>query len=244
MIEIEELIEVLKTGAEQFGISLDETQTEKFAIYTDALLEYNAVMNLTSITETREIALKHYVDSLSLKESGVLKGGASVIDIGAGAGFPSLPNAIIYEDIHFTLLDSLAKRIGFLNEAVRRMGLTNVTALHSRAENAGRSAEHREKYDVACARAVAKLSVLAEYALPLVKPGGYFVAMKGTEPEAEVQEARRALKLLGGEVEEIKKICIAAGGEELNHSLIIIRKKEQTKSIYPRNAGTPSKKPL
>lgn len=235
-------MERLRKEAARFNIELSDEMLEKFKIYNSALLEYNAVMNLTAITEEYEIIIKHYLDSLTLLTAEKIKKGDKVIDIGAGAGFPSLPNAIAREDADFTMLDSLGKRVNFLNEVVRRTGIKNARAVHMRAEDAGRDPSYREKFDIAAARAVADLAVLSEYALPFVKKGGYFLAMKGTAPKEEVDNAQKAIKLLGGRLEEVKEVDIEPLG--LKHTIIVIEKKERCSSLYPRKAGTPSKKPL
>lgn len=235
-------MEILRTETSKFNIELTDKMLERFQIYTDMLLEYNSFMNLTAITDPYEVKIKHYLDSLTLLCENKLKSGDKVIDIGAGAGFPSLPNAIAREDVNFTMLDSLGKRVNFLNDVVNRLNLTNAVAIHSRAEDGGRDKNMREKYDVAVARAVADLAVLAEYALPFVKVGGYFLAMKGTAPEEEINNAKKAIKTLGGQIEMVDEIKIEPLG--LNHTIVVIKKIDKTPLAFPRKAGTPSKKPL
>lgn len=235
-------MEILRTETSKFNIELTDKMLERFQIYTDMLLEYNSFMNLTVITDPYEVKIKHYLDSLTLLCENKLKSGDKVIDIGAGAGFPSLPNAIAREDVNFTMLDSLGKRVNFLNDVVNRLNLTNAVAIHSRAEDGGRDKNMREKYDVAVARAVADLAVLAEYALPFVKVGGYFLAMKGTAPEEEINNAKKAIKTLGGQIEMVDEIKIEPLG--LNHTIVVIKKIDKTPLAFPRKAGTPSKKPL
>lgn len=235
-------METLRNEAAKFNIELSDQMLERFGVYTDMLLEYNSFMNLTAITDPYEVKIKHYLDSLTLLCEDKLKKGCSVIDIGAGAGFPSLPNAIVREDVSFTMLDSLGKRVNFLNTVVEKLGLGNAKAVHMRAEDGGRDKIMREKYDIAVARAVADLSVLAEYALPFVKVDGYFLAMKGTAPADEVERAKKAIKTLGGQIEKVSDINIEP--LSLNHTIVVIKKIGKTPSVYPRKAGTPSKNPL
>lgn len=235
-------MEILKNEALKFNIELTDKMLENFQTYTDMLLEYNSFMNLTAITDPYEVKIKHYLDSLTLLCENKLNEGDEVIDIGAGAGFPSLPNAIARPDVNFTMLDSLGKRVNFLNDVVERLNLNNAKAVHLRAEDGGRDKNMREQYDVAVARAVADLAVLSEYALPFVKVGGYFLAMKGTAPEEEINNAKKAIKTLGGKIEKVDEIKIEPLG--LNHTIVVIRKTEETKSTFPRKAGIPSKKPL
>ena len=227
--------------AENFSVKITENQLEKLTEYEKTLLEYNEVMNLTAITEHNEILEKHFLDSITLISSGKLSEGCSLIDIGAGAGFPSMPVKIVREDINLTMLDSLNKRITFLNNVIDKLGIKNAKALHFRAEEGGKNKDLREKFDVATARAVADLAVLAEYAIPFVKVGGYFVAMKGNAPEDEINGAKKAIKEMGGKIEEVKDVILPSG---INHCLVIIKKEEKTPSKYPRKAGKPGKEPI
>ncbi len=231
----------LKISAEKLGISLSEEQLGSFKRYMELLLYYNERMNLTAITDKDGILTKHFLDSMTFLLSEKAEHGMSLIDIGAGAGFPSLPIKIARPDLRVTMLDSLNKRVGFLNTVVSELGLSDITAVHMRAEDGGRS-EMRESFDLATARAVADLSPLAEYALPFVRVGGYFVALKGTAPEEEINASKPAIKLLGGRIESVKDICIGDG--ELNHTLVIVKKLEKTPAKYPRKAGKPVKEPL
>lgn len=232
---------LLKESAEKFNIILDEKQLEQFKKYMKMLVSCNEKMNLTAITEKNEVLLKHFLDSMTLISSGKLKNGATLIDIGAGAGFPSLPVKIARPDLKVTMLDSLNKRVNFLSDVITELGLSGIEALHSRAEDGGRSG-FRESFDIATARAVADLAVLAEYALPFIKVGGYFIAMKGTAPEEEINGAKQSIKVMGGKIEEVKEIHIDEGN--LNHTLVIIKKTEKTPSKYPRKAGKPTKEPI
>lgn len=235
-------MEILRSEALKFNIELTDEMLKKFQVYTDMLLEYNSFMNLTAITDPYEVKIKHYLDSLTLLCEDKLKDKCRVIDIGAGAGFPSLPNAIVKENVYFTMLDSLGKRVNFLNDVIEKLNLKNAAAVHMRAEDGGKERFLREKFDVAVARAVADLSVLSEYALPFVKVGGYFLAMKGTAPAEEIERAKKAIKVLGGQIEKVSEIDIEPLG--LKHTIVVIKKIGKTPSIYPRKAGTPSKNPL
>lgn len=223
------------------NIEISEKANEMFAKYAKMLLHYNEFMNLTAITEPDEVKEKHFLDSVTLLLSEKLEEGCSLIDIGAGAGFPSLPVKIVRDDIDVTMLDSLNKRINFLNDVIKELGLEEIRAIHSRAEDGGKNKDLREKFDIATARAVADLSVLAEYALPFVRLGGYFVAMKGNAPEEEINSAKKAIKEMGGEIESVKEITLPSG---INHCIVIIKKVKNTPSKYPRKAGTPHKSPI
>lgn len=227
--------------ASKLNIEVSEKANSNLEEYARMMLHYNEFMNLTAITEPEEIREKHFLDSITLLLSGKISQNCTLIDIGAGAGFPSIPVKIVREDINLTMLDSLNKRINFLNDVITRIGITNARAIHSRAEDAGKNKELREQFDVATARAVADLAVLAEYALPFVKVGGYFVAMKGTAPETEINNAKKAIREMGGEIEELKEVTLPSG---IEHSLVIIRKVVPTPSKYPRKAGKPSKEPI
>ena len=223
------------------GIEISENSSKMLEKYSEMLIKYNEFMNLTAITEPEEVKEKHFLDSATLILSGKLEKGASLIDIGAGAGFPSMPVKIIRKDLDVTMLDSLNKRIGFLNDVIAELGLKNIKAVHSRAEDAGKNPKFREKFDIATARAVADLAVLAEYALPFVKVGGYFVALKGNSPKEEIESAKKAIREMGGEIEETKEVVLPSG---INHCLVIIRKVIKTPDKYPRKAGMPTKKPI
>ena len=227
--------------AEKTGIEITEKMYEKLEKYSEMMLHYNEFINLTAITEPEEIKEKHFLDSVTLILSEKLENGCTLIDIGAGAGFPSVPVKIVREDINLTMLDSLNKRISFLNDVVEALEMKNARAIHLRAEEGGKNKDLREKFDVATARAVADLSVLSEYALPFVKTGGYFVAMKGSSPEEETNNAKKAIKEMGGQIEEVKEIVLPSG---IRHSLIIIKKIKNTPAKYPRKAGKPSKEPI
>ncbi|MCD7904067.1 MAG: 16S rRNA (guanine(527)-N(7))-methyltransferase RsmG [Clostridiales bacterium] len=220
----------------QNGVS--EKAAEDFVLYKELLLDWNGKINLTAITDEYEIAYKHFLDSLSpLKFTDF--NGKSVIDVGTGAGFPGLPVKIAEPSVRLVLLDSLNKRVNFLKEVVSALGLRDVDCIHQRAEEAART-PLRENFDFALSRAVADMSVLAELCLPFVKVGGYFIALKGPEPEAEVKKAEKAVKLLGGRTEKTEKITIC----DFTHTLVYIKKVRPTPKTYPRQYSKIKKLPL
>jgi len=218
------------------NIALSTEQTEKFEKYFELLTEWNKKINLTSITEKREVEVKHFLDSLTLIKTGCFAKARNTLDVGAGAGFPSVPLAIVLPNINFTLIDSQNKRIKFINVVKEELNLKNVEAIHERAENAGYL---KEKFDIVVARAVAPLNVLCELCLPYTNIGGHFLAQKGNNAD-EVNSAQNAVKILGGDFENI----IDAGLDEYEHKIIIIKKTQKTPVKYPRKAGIPSKNPL
>lgn len=222
------------------GVPLNERQKEQFDLYAGTLVEWNEKMNLTAIIKPEEIVIKHFVDSISLLWAVTPSQGASLIDVGTGAGFPSVPVKIVREDMKITLLDSLNKRITFLKELSQRLGQEN-QCIHARAEEAGKAPAWREKYDFATARAVAHLRELSEYCLPFVKIGGIFAALKSGEVEQELEQSRKAIGVLGGEIQEIKRLELP---DESKRSIILIKKISQTSTKYPRSPGKISKNPL
>lgn len=235
-----DLRKLLIDGANEFNISLDDERTDKFFKYKNMLKEWNEKINLTAIEDDRDIIIKHFVDSLSIIP--LIKGDKiKLIDVGTGAGFPGIPVKIARESIEVTLLDSLDKRVKFLNEVIKENSLTGIKALHGRAEEKGVLPEFREKYDVCTARAVASLPVLIEYCLPFVKVGGCFIAMKGSITE-EIDNSKKALDIIGGKIEEVKEFSLPFSDSKRN--VIVIRKFRQTPTKYPRKAGKPSKEPL
>lgn len=209
--------------------------------YRELLLEYNNVMNLTAITEKREIEVKHFADSLSPLTLGIIKDGMSVADVGSGAGFPGMPIKIAMEGVSVTLIDAQDKRVRFLNTVAAELGLEKISCVHKRAEEAGQDSLMRESFDVALSRAVAPLQILSEYCLPLVKIGGYFIALKGPMPENEVNEAAEAIKTLGGDAPDIKKMLLPDG---IVHTAVVIKKTSPTPMKYPRKSGKPAKSPI
>ena len=218
-------------------------KSEKFLALTQRMLEENEKYNLTAITDPDKIILAHYADCAAIASK--FKKGATVIDVGCGAGFPTLPLAIVRDDLKILALDSTAKRVSYVSETARLIGLTNVTTVTSRAEDAGTNPEYREKFDCATARAVAELRVLSELCLPFVKVGGQFIAMKGKNAEFELAGAKRAVATLGGRDAKCEQIRLTSAGDEpLTHPLIIVDKREHTPKNYPRPFAQISKKPL
>lgn len=234
--------EILKKAAEEYGISLSETQLQQFDRYQELLVEWNQKMNLTALTEPKDVAIKHMIDSVSVYDEKWFSEGMSVIDIGTGAGFPGLPLKILCPSLKVTLLDSLNKRVKFLEAVVSELGLSDIVCVHARAEEAARQKQYREKFDAVVSRAVARLPILAEYDLPFVRVGGFFAAMKGAKYEEEAQEAKKAVKLLGGGEPVLREIKLP--GLEDKRGIIYIRKEKKTPSVYPRKAGTPEKNPI
>lgn len=227
----------------ELGVEIDSKQLEQFNQYYEILVEWNEFMNLTGITEYDEVLLKHFVDSLVLDPNKLINSDKiKLIDVGTGAGFPGLPIKIAFPNVNVVLLDSLNKRIKFLDEVITKLGLKNIKTIHSRAEDGGRNKELREQFDIAISRAVANLSSLAEYNLPYVKVGGYFVAMKSGEIDEEAKKAEKAIKLLGGELEKISKFRLP--NTDIDRSLVFIKKVKTTSKKYPRKAGLPTKEPL
>jgi 16S rRNA (guanine527-N7)-methyltransferase len=233
---------VFNDALKELEINLDSETLQKYEIYKDLLVEWNKKFNITTITEEDEIYIKHFCDSLSLVNTKLFDGKKRVIDVGTGGGFPGLVLKIYNEELDMTLMDSLNKRIIFLNEVINKLNLSNVETIHARAEELGISNEHREKYDIAVSRAVASLNTLSEYCLPFVKVGGYFIAMKGPDVKEEVEESKNAIDILGGELESIKEIKLPY--LDITHTLIMIKKVKQTPKKYPRQQGKPKKNPL
>lgn len=230
----------LKEISKEINIDLNEEQLDKFKKYMDLLLEWNEKINLTAITKEDEVILKHFIDSMTVLKH--IEDGTSIVDVGTGAGFPGIPVSIANDNVNVTLVDSLNKRISFLQEVISEIELTDIKAIHSRAEDFGQNNEHREKYDISVSRAVANLSVLVEYLLPLVKVGGKCICMKGSEVEEEITNAKFAIKELGGKIEAVNEFCLP--GTDIKRNIIVIRKDKETPKKYPRKSGTPSNKPI
>ncbi|SEK76153.1 16S rRNA (guanine527-N7)-methyltransferase [Pseudobutyrivibrio ruminis] len=231
----------LKNTIIDWNLTLDDKQINQLDLFYEMLVEKNKVMNLTAITEFDEVIVKHFADSLSIGK--VMPSNINTVcDLGTGAGFPGIPMAIVYPNIQFTLIDSLNKRIKFLQEVVDALGLKNVTLIHARAEEAGRNKLYREHFDLVVSRAVANISTLSEYCLPLVKLNGYFISFKSGDIKEEVSLSENAIQKLGGSMEE--PVYFSLPDTDISRSFIIIDKKKSTPKAYPRKAGTPSKEPL
>ena len=233
--------------AQLMGIELDENQLRQFETYMNMVIEKNKVMNLTAITEPEEFSLIHFADSLSLipavsAAAPLTKENASVIDVGTGAGFPAIPLKIAFPNMELTLLDSLNKRVTFLDSVVEELGLKKVTTIHARAEEGGRQKNLRDNFDFVLSRAVANLSVLTEYCLPYAKVGGLFISYKSGDIEEELKEAKHAISVLGGKLEDVIHFQLA--DTDINRSFVLIRKEKATPKAYPRKAGTAKKSPL
>lgn len=233
-------LDKFKTGLEKLNITLSDAQMQQFLDYYEMLVETNKVMNLTAITEFDEVIEKHFLDSLSLCQVYDLNREIKILDMGTGAGFPGIPLKIAFPEIDLVLADSLNKRIKFLQEVINRLELKKVEALHARAEEMGRNKQYREQFDLCVSRAVANLSSLSEYCIPFVKEGGMFISYKSGEIEEETNQAKKAITILGGKIEDIYKFDLY----EQKRSFVIIRKEKKTPKAYPRKAGTPAKMPL
>lgn len=213
---------------------------EQFEKYKDLLLEWNEKINLTAITEEDDIILKHFIDSMTILKH--IDENSSIVDVGTGAGFPGIPIKIANPSINVTLVDSLNKRLIFLEEVIKNLNLEKIKTVHSRAEEFGQNKNYREKFDIATSRAVANLSVLVEYLLPLVKVGGKCICMKGSDIEEELQNSKDAIKTLGGQIEKVEEFTLPES--DIKRNIIVIKKIKQTPNKYPRKPGVPSKNPL
>lgn len=227
---------------EAFQVKLKDKQIKQFIRYYELLVEWNHFMNLTAITEYDEVMKKHFVDSLSLIKAFDVTKEATVIDVGTGAGFPGLALKIAYPTLKVTLLDSLNKRINFLNEVIMQLGLTGIETIHGRAEDYAKPGKLREKYDLCVSRAVANLSTLSEYCLPYVKVGGKFIAYKSEKMEEEINSAKKAINILGGKIEKCEEFYLPES--DIYRNLIVISKNKATAKKFPRKAGLPSKEPI
>lgn len=234
------MLERLADFLQQQNITPNEEMMNRFQKFSDLLREWNEKINLTAITEPSEIELKHFIDSLTILQTGKIQG--KIIDIGCGAGFPSFPIKIACPQVDVTLLDSLNKRVLFQQEVIRELGLTKVHTVHSRGEDGGKNPDHREQYDVACARAVSSLPSLIELCIPFVKVGGYFIALKGSNVEEEIKASKNALNQLNAEIETV--LSFQLPHSEDGRNIVVIKKLAKTLPKYPRNAPKPIKQPL
>ena len=235
----------MREEMEDLGVSLSPRQMEQFFSYYEMLVEKNKVMNLTAITDESQVVTKHFVDSVSLVkvlDQDMFSDKISLIDVGTGAGFPGIPLKIVFPNIRLTLLDSLNKRIRFLDEVCETLEFSDVSCIHGRAEDEAKDKEHRESYDICVSRAVANLASLSEYCLPFIREGGYFVSYKSGDIEEELEKSRRAVTVLGGAVEDT--VVFYLPHSDLSRSLVKIKKIKSTPKKYPRKAGLPAKEPI
>ena len=234
-------MEYLRKCAKQFNIEIDDKQLGKFEIFYKYLIEKNKVMNLTAITEKNEVIIKHFLDSIALVNYIQIEK-KNIIDIGTGAGFPGIPLKILKPDIHLTLLDSLKKRINFLDEVIEKCELLDVKTIHGRAEDFAHNKDYREKYDYALSRAVSNLSTLSEYCIPFVNINGCFISYKSGNMEEELNKSKNSIFWCGGKYEKTEKFYLP--DTDIERSFIFIKKVKNTARQYPRKSGIPSKNPL
>lgn len=239
-MDIKEFEQIMIENLKQINIQLSNVQIEQFYDYMNVLIEWNEFMNLTGITDPKEIIIKHFIDSLTVLEK--INKNDSIIDVGTGAGFPGIPIKIAFPDTNVILLDSLNKRIKFLNEVIDKLKLKNIKTIHGRAEDYGKNKEYREKFDIAIARAVAPLNILLEYLMPFVKVKGNCICMKGSNSEEEIKNSNNAINILGGKLIETEEFFIA--NTDIKRKIIQVSKIKKIENKYPRKAGVPSKEPL
>lgn len=232
----------LERAFENIDITLTEKQTRQFLRYYELLTEWNQVMNLTAITEYEDVVLKHFVDSLALRRVCDLTSDKKLLDVGTGAGFPGIPLKIVFPQLEVTLLDSLNKRVKFLDHVIDELELDTITAVHGRAEDLARKGEYREQFDLCVSRAVANLASLSEYCIPFVKIGGMFVAYKSGNSEEEIGKSQRAVSLLGGRLKKVEEFTLP--DSDISRCFVMVEKAKETKGKYPRKAGMPGKDPL
>ena len=235
-------IQKLKESFDKLNITLTDRQYQQFLDYYELLVEWNKVMNLTGITEFDEVVMKHFVDSLSLVYAIPVDKPYKLLDMGTGAGFPGIPLKIAFPEMEMVLLDSLNKRIKFLNEVIDQLGLEKITAIHGRAEEFARKEEYREQFDLCVSRAVANMATLSEYCLPYVKKNGYFIPYKSGAIEEEMETSKKAVGVLGGKIKEVKTFELP--DSDIARSLVIIKKEKETPKKYPRSGGKPTKEPI
>ena len=239
-MNIEEFEELMKKYGKKIEIEFTEEQLKKFYDYMNLLIEWNQKINLTAITEPKEIILKHFIDSLTINK--YIQQNSTLADVGTGAGFPGIPLKIIRSDLKITLVDSLNKRINFLNDVIEKLDLKGIEAVHSRIEEFGKNKKYRESFKNVTARAVANLTVLSEYLIPIAKIGGQCICMKGSNIEEEIETGKNAIKILGGKIKDINEFDLP--DSDISRNIIIIDKIKKTPNKYPRKPGTPSKEPI
>lgn len=232
----------LRLGLEELGIHPQNEQLEQLDRFYDLLIEWNEKMNLTAITDYDEVVVKHFLDSVSLVKIYDMSKPVKILDMGTGAGFPGIPLKILFPNMEFVLMDSLNKRITFLQEVIRQLGLKNITAIHARAEEYARKPEYREQFDLCVSRAVARLSTLTEFCLPFVKKGGSFIPYKSGRLKEELEEAEYAVHVLGGKI--TKELSFKLADTEIERTYVCIKKERSTPGTYPRAGGKPLKSPL
>lgn len=232
----------LQDKLQVLSVEVDRKKIDQFNQFYDLIVEWNNVMNLTAITDYKDVVEKHFLDSLSIERILKLDDLKTVMDVGTGAGFPGMPLKIIYPELKITLLDSLSKRVKFLNEVIRQLELKNIDAIHGRAEDIGKNENYREKYDLCVSRAVANLATLSEYCMPFVRVGGVFVSYKSGDIDEEVLKSKKAISLFGGKIDEVVKFQLP--GTDINRAFVKIKKIKGTPKKYPRKSGIPSKEPL
>lgn len=233
---------IFESKLNELGITLTDQQKQQFVKFYELLVEWNKVMNLTGITECEEVNEKHFVDSLSIVKAIDISKVETIIDVGTGAGFPGIPLKIAFPHLKVVLLDSLNKRIKFLDTVINELGLDDIKTIHGRAEDFSKQGDYREQFDLCVSRAVANLATLSEYCIPYVKKGGLFVPYKSGEIEEEIDQSKKAVHVLGGKIEDVVKFRLP--GTEIGRSFVIIRKLQNTARKYPRKAGLPSKEPI
>lgn len=234
--------DVLRRGCNELGMEITPEQIEQFEKYAALLLEWNTKINLTAIVEPHDVAVKHFLDSVAVLREFSLPDGARAADIGTGAGFPGIPLKVVRPDLSVLLVDSLQKRVQFLNSVIEELEITSIETCHGRAEEVGQKLEYRETQDIVFSRAVSSLNILSELCLPLVQVGGFFLALKGPQMEEELKQAKQALKTLGGVVRDVRSYALPVSGDL--RTLVVIEKVSPTPAKFPRRPGLPEKKPL
>ena len=234
--------QIFEKKLSELGITLNEVQKRQFLQFYELLVEWNKVMNLTAITEYEEVVAKHFLDSLASVKVCDFSKIKTVIDIGTGAGFPGIPLKIAFPQLNIVLLDSLNKRINFLNEVIRELGLQDIRCIHGRAEDFAKQKEYRENFDLCVSRAVANMSTLSEYCMPYVKVNGYFVPYKSGKIDEELEQAKKAVAVLGGKIEHVEKFQLL--DTDMERSFVVVKKQKATPKKYPRKAGMPSREPI